>query len=161
METHCNNVKRDSWNYHRSVNDLRYIDKLELLDTSMFEEQFFDGWPNPPSKETHLLLLKNSDHFIVCMDEETEKIVGFITAISDGILSAYIPFLEVVPAYKNKGIGSKLVEMMLHKLRHLYMIDLLCDESLQDYYEKKGMIKGQGMMKRNYERQNGASPIPK
>ena len=27
---------------------------------------FFDGWPNPPSPETHLRLLKNSDEIDRC-----------------------------------------------------------------------------------------------
>ena len=34
------------------------------------------------------------------------QVVGFVTATSDGVLSAYIPFLEVVPAYRSRGIGS-------------------------------------------------------
>jgi hypothetical protein len=62
---------------------------------------FFVGWPNPPSPETHLKLLANSNYIVLAVDDETGNIVGFITAISDGVLSAYIPFLEVLPAYQS------------------------------------------------------------
>ncbi|GAF06599.1 hypothetical protein JCM16418_567 [Paenibacillus pini JCM 16418] len=81
--------------------------------------------------------------------------VGFINALSDQVLTAYIPLLEVTPAFKNQGIGTQLVERMLEQLKDYYMIDLLCDADLQDYYSQKGMIKAAGMMKRNYNNQSG------
>lgn len=91
------------------------------------------------------------------MDPSTNQVVGFITAISDGILSAYIPLLEVLPAYKNKGIGKELVQRMFDELREVYMIDLCCDEDLIPYYEKFGMMPATGMIKRNYAMQSGRS----
>lgn len=116
---------------------------------------FFVDWPNPPNPETHLKLLKSSDKVILAMDEKTDQVVGFITAISDGVLSAYIPFLEVLPEYKNVGIGKELVERMLKELRGIYMIDLMCDSDLQPYYQQFGMAKSSGMIIRNYEKQSG------
>ncbi|MBM7704338.1 GNAT family N-acetyltransferase [Metabacillus iocasae] len=116
---------------------------------------FFVGWPNPPSPETHLKLLQNSSKVVLAIDEDTNQVVGFITAISDGVLSAYIPFLEVLPAYKNRGIGKELVDRMLKELDTIYMIDLCCDDALVPYYERFGMIKSNGMLVRNYEMQSG------
>jgi len=116
---------------------------------------FFVDWPNPPNPETHLKLLKNSNKVILAMDEKTNQVVGFITAISDGVLSAYIPLLEVLPEYKNAGIGKELVERMLIELQNIYMIDLMCDVDLQPYYEQFGMAKSRGMIIRNYEMQAG------
>ncbi len=49
------------------------------------------------------------------IDDENGKFVGFITAITDKILSAYIPFLEVLPEYQRQGIGKELVKRMLEK----------------------------------------------
>ncbi|MED4017888.1 GNAT family N-acetyltransferase [Sutcliffiella cohnii] len=118
-------------------------------------EGFFVGWPQPPSQQTHLTLLKNSDKVVLALDEETNKVIGFITAISDGVLSAYIPFLEVLPTYQNRGIGRELVQRMLKELDDIYMIDLMCDEELQPYYEKLGLMKSVGMIRRNYSKQSG------
>ncbi|MDG5471446.1 GNAT family N-acetyltransferase [Jeotgalibacillus sp. ET6] len=117
---------------------------------------FFVDWPNPPSPQTHLKLLKNSSKAVIAVDEKTNYVVGFITAISDGVLSAYIPFLEVLPEYKNKGIGKELVKLMLKELDDLYMVDLSCDDDLVSYYEKFGMLKSNSMLVRNYERQSGS-----
>ena len=77
--------------------------------------------------------------------------------ISDGVLSAYIPLLEVLPKYKNKGIGKELVKCMIQELDEIYMIDLCCDEDLIPYYEKFGMIRSNAMLLRNYQMQSGNS----
>ncbi|MEK4427375.1 GNAT family N-acetyltransferase [Solibacillus sp. FSL K6-1523] len=116
---------------------------------------FFVDWPNPPIPQTHLKLLKNSSKVVIAFDENTDEVVGFITAISDSVLSAYIPFLEVLPEHKNKGIGKELVKRMLQQLDDIYMIDLCCDDDLISYYKNFGMIKSNGMLVRNYEMQSG------
>ncbi|RSD28810.1 GNAT family N-acetyltransferase [Mesobacillus subterraneus] len=118
-------------------------------------EGFFVGWPDAPDTETHIQLLKKSDKVIIAVDEEANRVIGFITAITDHTLSAYIPFLEVLPAYHNKGVGKELVSRMLKELEGTYMIDLMCDENLQPYYEQMGMIKSSGMIIRNYQNQSG------
>lgn len=116
---------------------------------------FFVGWPNPPSPQMHFELLKNSNKIVLAIDEEANKVVGFITAITDKTLSAYIPFLEVLPDYQDRGIGKELVRRMLERLGNLYAIDLLCDPELQPFYESLGMRQAHGMMVRNYENQAG------
>jgi len=137
---------------------LRYQNNLEDISSEMLEG-FFVDWPNPPSPPTHLKLLENSSKVVIALDEQSNQIVGFITAISDGVLSAYIPFLEVLPAYKNKGIGSELIKRMLIELHDIYMIDLCCDDDLVPLYEKFGMMKSNGMLIRNYRIQSGISNV--
>ncbi|MFC7677942.1 GNAT family N-acetyltransferase [Paenibacillus sp. GCM10028914] len=135
-----------------------YKNSIEGISSEMLEG-FFVDWPNPPSPQTHLMLLKNSSKVILAMEEHTNQVVGFITAISDGILSAYIPLLEVLPAYKSKGIGAELVNRMLKELEDIYMIDLCCDDDLVPYYDKFDMRKTNGMIKRNYHRQSGRPTV--
>ena len=131
---------------------IEYTSSLEHITEEIIEDGFFVGWPNPPSKKSHLKILKGS--YCVWLAIDKNKVIGFITAVSDGVLSAYIPLLEVLPEYQNQGIGSELVSRMLESLRHLYMIDLLCDEDLQKYYSKFKMVNATGSLLRNYERQN-------
>ena len=117
---------------------------------------FFVGWPNPPSSETHLRILKGSFHIVLALDDQTGQVVGFISAISDGVSAAYIPHLEVLPSYQKQRIGSELVKRMFDDLRHIYMIDLTCDPELQPFYERFGMRALTAMIFRNYDRQSGA-----
>lgn len=134
---------------------MRYTDSVENILSNQLQG-FFVGWPNPPSPEKHRELLEKSDYRILAIDETTEEVVGFITAISDHVLSAYIPLLEVLAAYQGQGIGAELVRRILEKLNQFYMVDLLCDPDLQPYYERLGMRRSSGMLLRNYERQAGA-----
>lgn len=117
---------------------------------------FFVGWPNPPNPATHLRILQGSTHVWLAVDDELGNVVGFMTAISDGVSAAYIPHLEVLPAYKQQGIGSELVKRMLEGLKHIYMIDLMCDVDVQPFYQRFGMRPYSGMIFRNYDRQSGA-----
>jgi hypothetical protein len=44
---------------------------------------------------------------------------------------------------------------MLEKLKNYYAIDICCDEDLVPFYKRFGFEKVAGMIKRNYNRQNG------
>ena len=115
---------------------------------------FFVGWPTSPSPETHLRILHRSHRVWLALDGD--RVVGFITAISDGVLSAYLPLLEVLPSHQGRGIGTELTRRMLETLHHLYMIDLTCDPDVQEFYGRLGMSRGSAMLIRNYDRQSGA-----
>lgn len=130
-----------------------YTDKVNDIDESRLNG-FFVGWPNPPSTKKHKEILLKSNYAWVAIDESTDNVVGFITAISDGVISAYIPLLEVLPTYKGQGIGTKLTELMIETLKNLYMVDLLCDEDVMPFYDRLHMFRCKGMCLRNYERQN-------
>jgi ribosomal protein S18 acetylase RimI-like enzyme len=134
---------------------VHYTESLAGIEASQLEGGFFVDWPNPPSPETHLRLLQGSSHVVLAIDERTADVIGFVTAISDGVLSAYIPLLEVLPDYQHQGIGQELMRRMIATLRSRYMVDLLCDPELQPFYEQLGMRRAAGMLIRNYDRQNG------
>ncbi len=134
---------------------IAYVESAESTTPEQLQG-FFAGWPNPPSPDTHLTLLLNSDAVILALDDQTGNVVGFVTAISDGVLSAYIPHLEVLEPYRRQGIGTALMRRMLERLSGLYMIDLMCDPELQPFYARLGMQPYTGMIRRNSARQAGA-----
>ena len=134
---------------------IEYTCDMTRITNDMLPNGFFVGWPNPPSPEAHLKILQNSYLSYVAIDTEKGKVVGFINAISDGVLSAYIPLLEVLPEYQGKAIGSELVRRVLADLSDLYMIDILCDEDVRPFYNKLGAINATGCLYRNYTAQSG------
>ena len=93
--------------------------------------------------------MQQSDYVILALDSETDKVVGFITAMTDSLF-AYVPLLEVLPEYQGRGIGKSLVSKMLEILDGLYSVDLLCDPPLQSFYAKCGMANATGMTLKNY-----------
>ena len=113
-------------------------------------EGFFAGWPSPPTPERRLDLLRRSD--VVSLAFDGSSLVGFVTAISDGVLAAYIPFLEVLPSHQGRGIGTALVRRILAQLDDLYMVDVVCDAPLEPFFERLGFLRldrGMGLRRRD------------
>lgn len=130
---------------------IKYTEDLSEITTEILNGGFFAGWRKEVSPEKHLQILKGSFKFWLALDEDVGLVVGFINAVSDGVLSAYIPLLEVLPDYQKQGIGARLLQLMLGSLEDMYMIDLTCDPDKVRFYQKQGMFTwGAPMMKRNY-----------
>lgn len=134
---------------------IRYATSLEGLRADQLTGPFFEGWPSAPDPETHLELLHGSDHVVLAVRDEDQSVVGFATAISDGVLAAYIPFLEVLPDYRGRGIGSELIRILLTEIGDVYMVDAMVDPEFQPFYRHLGMQPATGVVIRNYERQAG------
>ena len=114
----------------------------------MLTSGFFEGWPSPPSSHQHLALLRGSTHVALALDDS--RVVGFANAMSDGIVPAYIPLLEVLPPYRRQGIGSKLVRMVLEQVVEIYTVDVICDDDVLPFYEALGFQGDGGAGRRNY-----------
>lgn len=127
---------------------IRYTTTLDAVRPEHLRG-FFEGWPNPPSQAAHLRMLAGSSVVVLASSEQSGEVVGFINAVTDGDCFAFIPLLEVLSAYRKRGIGSELVRRMLVELRDYYAIDLCCDEELRSFYERLGFTGTVGMSIRN------------
>ena len=107
---------------------------------------FFAGWRRPVSPDKHLEILRGSDYVVLAIDDCTSQVVGFMTVITDGVMAAYMPLLEVLPEYRGRGIGTELVRRALDKLHNMKMIDVMCDADVQSFYARFGMVPWTGMM---------------
>ena len=132
---------------------IRYRTTLDGIIPAMLTG-FFVGWPNPPAPDAHLAILRGSYAIVLAIDEATSQVVGNINAISDGRHAAFIPMLEVLPDYKGQGIGTKLVRRMLDLLADHYSIDLSCDDDVVPFYERLDFMRGNAMLRRNYQNQS-------
>jgi len=132
---------------------ITYVESPTGITTDQLQG-FFTHWgEGRPSPATFLRILQGSSHVVLAQDSLSQHIVGYITAISDGVSSAYIPHLEVHPNWRAQGIGGELVGRLAEQLAHLYMIDLSCDEDLIPFYARFGFRPYTSMIKRNYARQ--------
>lgn len=122
-------------------------DSTDGLTPSALED-FFVGWPTPPSMTRRLEILKASRYVSVAWSDQ-EQVAGFIAAIGDGTFAAYISLLEVRSPFQGLGIGTALTQRMLARLTGYYMVDLICDPDLLPFYERLGMIRYAGAIVRN------------
>ncbi len=124
---------------------IRYAESLDDIASDALRG-FFVGWRAPRTPEEHLKILERSDHVVIAIDGG--RVIGFVTALSDGIQTAFIPLLEVLPEYQNCGIGTELVRRMLETLAAIPCVDLTCDPDLQPFYARLGMHPAVGMILR-------------
>lgn len=135
------------------MNSLTYKTSADGLTTDQLTGDFFEGWLEPPSPETLLRILQSSEHVVIAVRDD--EVIGFVTAISDGVLSAFITLLEVVPGEQDKGIGHSLINQILDDIGQIYMIDLVCDANLSRFYAELGFAAATGMSRRDYAVQSG------
>lgn len=130
---------------------ITYQEDLDGITPSLLAG-FWVGWPVSPTPEMHLRLLAGSEEVVLAIDPSAGgRVVGFVTAVGDGVLAAYVPLLEVLPEYRGQGIGSELVGRLLRRLGDRYMVDLVCDEELVAFYERFGMARHGAMILRRRE----------
>lgn len=129
-------------------------DTNELADLAV--EGFFVGWPTKPSETQLRESILGADKAILAIDGSAKCLVGYITAITDHALCAYLPFLEVLPTYQSQGLGKALMERMLSELGDLYMTDLVCDKEVAGFYKKAGFESWHAMIRRNPNSLKGA-----
>lgn len=108
---------------------------------------FFVDWPTPPTPAQHLAVLHGSYRVVIARSQGV--VAGFVNMISDGVLTAFVPWLEVRPEFQGRGIGTELMRRVVAEAAHLYSVDLTCDDSLRPYYERLGMSALTGMGLRN------------
>lgn len=94
------------------------------------------GWPSPPTPEKLIEVMAGSYRRVWAVRDS--RVVGYVNAISDGVLNAFIPWLEVHPDHHGLGIGAELVRRVVAQLEGMYAIDLCCDPELLPYYERLG-----------------------
>lgn len=99
-------------------------------------------WEAGRKPEKLAIALKQSD--TVFSAWYGEKLVGLINALDDGIITAYIHFLLVDPAYQGKGIGKELLRMAANKYKDYLRIVLICDDEETEFYQKNGFKPAKG-----------------
>lgn len=85
--------------------------------------------------------IDNSLKVLTAWDED--KLVGLIRVVGDGYTIMYIQDILILENYQKKGIGSKLLKLVLEQYKSIRQIILMTDktEKTINFYEKNGMVK--------------------
>ena len=89
----------------RAVYVIYYTDDLASVREDMLDG-FFVGWPRRPSAGQHLAVLRGSYRSVVAIDDADDRVAGFVNMLSDGVLTAFIPWLEVLPGYQGQASAA-------------------------------------------------------
>lgn len=85
--------------------------------------------------------MKNSG--FVCSAWDGDKLVALANVLDDGVMTAYVHFVLVLPKYQKKGIGEHLINEIQKKYKDYLRIVLISYDESKGFYEKYG-FKRQG-----------------
>ena len=91
-------------------------------------------------------LIRGSYLFAVAVDNSTGKSVGMGRVISDGIADAYIQDLVVLPEWRNKGVGKRIVSALLEGCSSsgITWIGLIAQPGTDAFYKSLGFASLRG-----------------
>ncbi|MCL2296084.1 MAG: GNAT family N-acetyltransferase [Methanomassiliicoccaceae archaeon] len=117
---------------YKDAQDLRAEDLKELFLSV--------GWSSGHYPERLVIAMRNSAAVFTAWDDD--RLVGLINALDDGIMTAYVHYLLVNPAYQGKGIGKELVRLISEKYKGYLRIVLVAYDSQIGFYKNCGFEVG-------------------
>ncbi len=74
-----------------------------------------------------------------------ECMIGMGRALSDGVSDAYIQDVTVLPAYRGRGIGARIIARLIRKLRadKIGWIGLIGEPGTETFYKRLGFTEMQ------------------
>jgi GNAT superfamily N-acetyltransferase len=67
-----------------------------------------------------------------------QRLVGFVRALSDGHLAAYVEDVMVRQDYRRGGVGERLMVRLLTEIKHSANVSLYCRRPVARFYERNG-----------------------
>lgn len=95
------------------------------------------GWESANYPQKLFLSLKNSENVLCIYDGA--KLAGLMSAISDGGMNVYFPYLLIHPDYQGNGLGKRLVTKMFEIYSDFYRKILICSNEKKGFYSACGM----------------------
>jgi GNAT superfamily N-acetyltransferase len=93
-------------------------------------------WSSGDYPEKLIIAIQNSSTVYTAWDED--KLVGLINVLDDNIMTAYIHYLLINPAFQGKGIGKSLVNYIKTKYKDYLRIVLIAYEKETPFYKNLG-----------------------
>lgn len=102
------------------------------------------GWSNYANNPEMLKEAYNNSLKIISAWDK-DKLIGIIRVVGDGYSIIYIQDLLVLKEYQGKGIGSKLLSIVIKKYENVYQKILLTDNQSNTvkFYEHHGFSKSE------------------
>jgi ribosomal protein S18 acetylase RimI-like enzyme len=111
---------------------------VEVWDTDQIVDLYRAGgwWKDGYDPAGIPALITGSFLFAVAMDPATGSAVGMGRVLSDGVSDGYIQDIIVLPLYRRRGVGKKIVALLLKECRAcgLGWIGLVAEPGSERFY---------------------------
>jgi GNAT superfamily N-acetyltransferase len=93
------------------------------------------GWSRPTTDHDLAEVLKQGPAVAAW---DGERLVGFVRALSDGHLAAYVEDVMVHVGCRGSGVGEKILSRLLEEVGNAANVSLFCEPPVAPFYEKVG-----------------------
>ena len=98
-------------------------------------------WSSGHYPDKLVVAMKNFETVYTAWDNDI--LIGLVCAMDDGVMTAYVHYLLVNPAYQKMGIGKQLVEKIKAKYADYLRIVLVAYNAELRFYESCGFKKSE------------------
>jgi len=116
---------------------IQYTDKIPSGESLL---HFFEGlgW-NRLNQTAEQFLKTEEQSWARVYAYDGDQLVGAARVVSDGVATGFLCGLGVHPDYRNNGIGTQMVHILLEECsqNNIYT-ELFCEEKLVPFYSKMG-----------------------
>jgi hypothetical protein len=95
-------------------------------------------WESADYPEKLFNAVSHSETVISAWDDK--NLIGIMTAVSDGDMNVFFPYLLINEDYRGNHIGRTIVSMMLKRYKSYYRKVLVCDRDKAGFYEKNSFV---------------------
>jgi len=115
---------------------IRYSYSKEI-EVKPLEELFLSvDWDSAKFPEKLQRAILGSHTVVTAWD--TDKLIGLVNALSDGVMTTYFHYMLVHPDYQKQGVGRELMSRMWSEYAGYYRKVLISYDHSIDFYERCG-----------------------
>ena len=123
------------------MKDIQYKTIKEFSEKELKDLFLSVNWSSGNYSDKLVIAMKNSSSVFTAWDGN--KLVGLINALDDGIMTAYVHYLLIMPEYQHIGIGKKLIDMISENYKSYLRIVLIAYDKEIDFYKHCGFEVGE------------------
>lgn len=117
-------------------NAIQYSETRDLPLESVLALYRANEWSSAEKPELLHKALLGSHSLVTAWDGP--RLIGLGNAISDGCLVVYYPHLLVLPAYQGRGVGTRLMQMLMARYDGFHQHMLVADGRAIEFYRRCG-----------------------
>jgi ribosomal protein S18 acetylase RimI-like enzyme len=129
------NLKQEVIPMPVTYKDTQTFTPAELQDLFLSVE-----WSSGHYPDKLVIAMQNAGSVFTAWDGD--HLIGLINALDDGVMTAYVHYLLVNPAYQGQGIGKQLVRMVAKRYQDYLRIVLIAYDKEVGFYQNCGFEVG-------------------
>ena len=123
------------------MKNIQYKTTKEFSEEELKDLFLSVNWSSGNYPDKLVVAMRNSSSVFTAWDGD--KLVGLANVLDDGIMTAYVHYLLIMPEYQRIGIGKKLVEMISESYKDYLRIVLIAYDEGIEFYKHCGFEVGE------------------